>query len=91
MPGDSSYVPNMAPPVLSMTADELLNARLPDKRTELVRGSAARAGGLLHGRVAMNLGAELRAFAKETRAGAVLAAETGDVLPGFACPVATIL
>ena len=33
--------------------------------------------GFLHGRVAMNLGAELRAFAKDTRAGAVLAAETG--------------
>ena len=79
MPGDSSYVPNMAPPAPSMTADELLHARFPNKRTELVRGvlHVREPAGFLHGRVAMNLGAELRAFAKDTRAGAVLAAETG--------------
>ena len=55
MPGDSSYVPNMAPPAPSMTADELLHARFPNKRTELVRGvlHVREPAGFLHGRVAL--------------------------------------
>ena len=79
MPADSSYVPNMAPPTPSMTADELLHPRFPDKRTELVRGvlHVREPAGSRHGRVAMNLGAELRAQAKATDAGTVFAAETG--------------
>ena len=76
MPAEPAYVPDM--PAL-MTADELLHANIPNKRTELVRGvlRVREPAGFEHGRVAMNLGAELRVYAKHTGAGAVLAAETG--------------
>jgi Uma2 family endonuclease len=62
-----------------MTADELLHANIPNKLTELVRGvlRVREPVGFLHGRVAMNLGAEIRAHVKESGAGVVLAAETG--------------
>jgi Uma2 family endonuclease len=65
-----------------MTADELLNLHLPNKRTELVRGMLVvrEPAGHTHGRIAMNLGAELTVFAKRTGAGAVFAAETGFTL-----------
>lgn len=78
MPAEPAYVPRMSPPA-PMTADELLHAHLPDKRAELVRGvlRVREPAGSMHGRVAMNLGAELRAHAKTTDAGAVFAAETG--------------
>jgi Uma2 family endonuclease len=62
-----------------MTADELLHAAMPDKRTELVRGVLVvrePAGGR-RGFVAMNLAVELAACVKRTGAGAVFAAETG--------------
>jgi Uma2 family endonuclease len=62
-----------------MTAQELLHAHLPNQRSELVRGvlRVHEPAGFLHGRVAMNLGAELRAHAKQAAAGVVVAAETG--------------
>jgi Uma2 family endonuclease len=62
-----------------MTADELLHANIPHKRTELVRGvlRVHEPAGSMHGRVTMNLGGELRAHAKATDAGTVFAAETG--------------
>ncbi|MFN2570178.1 MAG: Uma2 family endonuclease [Gemmatimonadales bacterium] len=62
-----------------MTADDLRRANIPNKRTELVRGvlRVREPAGFLHGQVAMNLGAELRAHVKQTDAGVVLAAETG--------------
>ena len=62
-----------------MTADELLHANIPDKRTELVRGTLVvreLAGGR-HGFVAMNLAAELVGYVKRSGGGAVFAAETG--------------
>jgi len=79
MPAEPVYVPRMPPPPALMTADELLHANIPNKRTELVRGvlRVREPAGFEHGRVAMNLGAELRVYAKHTGAGAVLAAETG--------------
>jgi Uma2 family endonuclease len=79
MPIEPAYVPAMPPPAALMTADDLLHANIPNKRTELVRGvlRVREPAGFLHGRVALNLGAELRAYAKHTDAGAVLAAETG--------------
>lgn len=36
MPARRAYVPHMSP--MLMTAEELLHANIPDKRTELVRG-----------------------------------------------------
>lgn len=78
MPSDYPYVPVMAP-TAPVSADDLLRARFPDKRVELVRGAVIvrePAGGL-HGRVAMNLGVELAVHVKHAAAGAVFAAETG--------------
>ena len=69
----------MVPAATPITADDLLRANIPDRRTELVRGQLVvrePAGGR-HGRVAMNLGVELGMYVKRTRAGAVFAAETG--------------
>jgi Uma2 family endonuclease len=79
MSAEPAYVPAMPPPAALMTAEELLHAHLPNQRSELVRGvlRVREPAGFLHGRVAMNLGAELRAHAKQTAAGVVLAAETG--------------
>jgi hypothetical protein len=37
MPAERAYVPSM-PPTTLMTAGELLQARIPDKHVELVRG-----------------------------------------------------
>src|SRR6266567_4550493 len=66
MPADRAYVPAM-PPAASMTADELLQAHMPNKRTELVRGAlrVREPPGAMHGRV------------RHTGAGALFAAETG--------------
>lgn len=67
-----------------MTADELLKLRLPDKRTELVRGKLVvrEPAGARHGSVAMRLGVILGAYVPERNLGLVLAAETGFKLPG---------
>ncbi|HXL12094.1 MAG TPA: Uma2 family endonuclease [Gemmatimonadales bacterium] len=69
----------MSPTASLMTADELLRTRVPDKRTELVRGVLVvrEPAGSRHGLVTMNLGAELAVYAKQTGAGGVYAAETG--------------
>ena len=60
MPADHAYVPDMPPPQL-MTADELLQARIPDKHVELVRGVLVvrEPPGLRHGRIAIELGSRL--------------------------------
>jgi Uma2 family endonuclease len=62
-----------------MTADELLRAGVPHKRTELTRGvlRVREPTGALHGWVALNLGAELRSYVLQTGSGRVFAAETG--------------
>jgi len=79
MPAEPAYVPAMSPSAALMTADELLHANIPNKRTELVRGvlRVREPAGSMHGRVAMNLGGELRAHARSKDAGTVFAAETG--------------
>lgn len=78
MSAERSYVPDMAS-VTGMTADELLHARIPDKRTELVRGVLVvrEPAGSRHGLAAMSLGMEIGVYAKRTGAGRVFAAETG--------------
>lgn len=79
MPAEPAYVPFVPSGSALMTADELLHAHVPNKRTELVRGllRVREPAGGMHGWVAMNLGAELRAHAQRTAAGRVFAAETG--------------
>jgi Uma2 family endonuclease len=79
MPPPNSYVPLMASSAAPLSADDLLRAHFPDKRTELVQGRliVREPAGWLHGRVAMNLGIELGVHAKRLGAGAVFAAETG--------------
>ncbi|MGE5803546.1 MAG: Uma2 family endonuclease [Gemmatimonadota bacterium] len=69
----------MAPSAALLSADDLLRMRIPDKRSELVRGAliVREPAGGLHGRVAMNLGVELAVHVKRMAAGAVYAAETG--------------
>jgi Uma2 family endonuclease len=78
MPAEHAYVPNMSSSAL-MTADELLQVRIPDKHVELVRGVLVvrEPAGSTHGLVAMSLGAELAVYVKRTGAGGVFAAETG--------------
>jgi Uma2 family endonuclease len=80
MPAEPAYVPNMSATL--MTAEELLHANIPDKRTELVRGVLVvrePAGGR-HGSVTMNLAIPLWNHAERTGAGQVFAAETGFTL-----------
>ena len=78
MPAERAYVPNMSSAAL-MTADELLQVRIPDKHVELVRGVLVvrEPAGSTHGLVAMSLGAELAVYVKRTGVGGVFAAETG--------------
>jgi Uma2 family endonuclease len=81
MPAERAYVPSVSLHGL-MTADELLHLRIPNKRTELVRGVLVvrePAGGR-HGRVAMELARRLANQVEAQRLGAVYAAETGFTL-----------
>src|SRR5256885_4296248 len=75
-----TYVPEMSS--APMTADELLQVRIPDKRLELVRGVliVREPAGYTHGRVAMNLALRLAAHVERTAAGQTFAAETGVTL-----------
>ena len=65
-----------------MTAEELLRAHIPDKRTELVRGvlMVREPAGWLHGRVASELSRQIGNHVAQHRSGAVFAAETGFTL-----------
>ena len=80
MPAEPAYVPNVTVPL--MTAEELLRANISDKRTELVRGRliVREPAGYQHGAVAMSLSARLYQHIDLTRAGQLLAAETGFTL-----------
>lgn len=62
-----------------MTAEELLKLRLPDKRTELIRGRLVvrDPGGARHGAVAMRIGYRIAAHVEAHDLGRVYAAETG--------------
>jgi Uma2 family endonuclease len=81
MPAERAYVPTM-PPSAHMTADQLLQVRIPDKRVELVRGAliVREPAGYAHGRVAMNLALRLGPHVEGTGAGQLFAAETGFTL-----------
>jgi len=81
MPAEPAYVPHMSPSAL-MTAEELVDVRIPDKRVELVRGRLVvrEPAGYTHGRVAMNLTVRLGAHVERTGAGQLFAAETGFTL-----------
>src|SRR6266567_3437189 len=103
MPSDRAYVLGMSPAIL--TADELL--QIPDKHAELVRGVliVREPPGLRHGRIALELGRRLadhvdagRRLVRIYRANGVdeivsleQALNGEDVVPGFACQLATIL
>ncbi len=80
MPAERAYVPKM--PATLMTAEELLQASIPDKRTELVRGVlvAREPAGDRHGRVTMNLTIRLGTHVERAAAGQLFAAETGFTL-----------
>ena len=73
-----SYIENMTA-TTPMSADELLRLKLPNKRTELVRGVLVvrEPAGYRHGEVAMALALEIGNFVRANELGRVLAAETG--------------
>jgi len=80
MPAEPTYVPKM--PATLMTAEELLHAHIPDKRSELVRGVLVvrEPPGGRHGSVTMNLALRLGNHVEREDAGQVFAAETGFTL-----------
>jgi Uma2 family endonuclease len=80
MPAEPTYVPKM--PATLMTAEELLHANIPNKRTELVRGVLVvrEPTGGRHGSVTMNLALRLGNHVEREGAGQVFAAETGFTL-----------
>ena len=65
-----------------MTADQLLHADIPDKRTELIRGVLVvrEPAGYSHGRVIAQLTGRLWTHVEKTSAGELLGAETGFTL-----------
>lgn len=69
-----------------MTANELLQLRIPNKRTELVRGVLVvrEPAGYRHGDVVMKLAFAMMTYATENQLGLVSAAETGFKL--FSAP-----
>ena len=77
MPTERAYVPDTPPAFI--TADELPEIRIPDKRVELVRGVLVvrEPAGLPHGRVAMEPGRRLANHVAAHGLGRVYAAETG--------------
>ena len=77
MPTERAYVPDTPPAFI--TADELPEIRIPDKRVELVRGVLVvrEPAGLPHRRVALELGRRLANHVAAHGLGRVYAAETG--------------
>jgi Uma2 family endonuclease len=80
MCAEHSYVPSMTAPL--MTAEELLHASVPNKRTELVRGRLIvhEPPGGRHGYVAANLAFRLHEQVERTGAGAVFVGDVGFTL-----------
>src|SRR6266508_4914306 len=80
MPAERAYVLSMPP--TQMTAEELLNASIPNKRTELVRGVLVvrEPPGGRHGSVTMKLALRIGNHVERTGGGQVFAAETGFTL-----------
>ena len=79
MAAERAYVTGMSP---LMTAEELLQTNIPNKRTELVRGRliVREPAGYSHGRVTMNLTVRLGAHVESAGSGQLVAAETGFTL-----------
>jgi len=80
MTAEPSYVPAMTPPASALlTAEQLLDVRIPNKRFELVRGVLVvrEPPGGRHGRIAMNVAMELGNYVRTHDLGVVYAAETG--------------
>jgi len=79
MAAERAYVTDMSP---LMTAEELLQTNIPNKRTELVRGRliVREPAGDSHGRVTMNLTVRLGAHVESAGCGQLVAAETGFTL-----------
>ena len=77
----TSYTRPMAP-APSMTAEDLLHLKLPNKRSELVQGALVvrEPAGFRHGAVAMRLARLVDNFVVERKLGIVVAAETGFTL-----------
>lgn len=77
MPAERAYVPNMSPSLI--TAEELLQIHIPDKRVELVRGVVVvrEPAGLRHGGVVMELGRRLANHVTELGLGKVYTADPG--------------
>jgi len=69
-------------PATLITAEELLQSPIPDKRTDLVRGvlRVREPAGDRHGRVTMNLTIRLGLWVEQAGAGQLFAAETGFLL-----------
>jgi len=80
MPAERAYVPDMTAPLL--TADELLQTKIPNQRSELVRGvlRVREPAGDRHGRVTMNLTIRLGTHTERESLGQLFAAETGFTL-----------
>ena len=76
-----NYVHVMTAPAL-LTAEDLAQVRLPDKRTELVRGHMVvrEPAGFRHGDIAMTIALAIGQFLRGHGSGRLLAAETGFVL-----------
>src|SRR5437899_10988331 len=79
MAAERAYVTGMGP---LMTAAELLQTKIPNKRTELVRGRliVREPAGYSHGRVTLNLTVRLGAHVENAGCGQLVAAETGFTL-----------
>src|SRR5437879_10840226 len=77
MSTDRVYVRSM--PSALMTAEQLLQTTIPDKRVELVRGVLVVRvpAGYRHGRASMNLAFLLSRYVKGTGAGQVVSGDTG--------------
>jgi len=73
MTAERAYVPIVAPPT-TVTADDLIERRIPDKHVELVRGvlMVRELPGYTHGRIAAALGFRLGAHIEQTGANLVL-------------------
>jgi Uma2 family endonuclease len=81
MSAERAYVATMSSSPL-ITADELLHLRLPDKRTEVVKGVLVvrQPAGARHGRISVELTRRIANHVDALRLGAVYATETGFTL-----------
>lgn len=77
MPAERAYLPRMAAKL--MTAEELLDVHVPNKRVELVRGVLVvhELPGYEHGRITAELAFILGKYIKEKSAGQLVVGDTG--------------